>query len=172
MEQLEEGQEKRLKKQQILKFIKCLAHLKVVIIQLETFPTKTINRVSINTARNSAANDYFDLFLMIVEDYYKLHKSEFIQKYASINQRKGVKNLANVMINVTYFELFPDFNSYISWNHLESFYQPGRFPLFDHSLERIHFNNIKDINFYLANAIDIIEERSDSLTEVLIRLLR
>ena len=131
-------------------------------------PKRTISRVSINTARNSAANDYFDLFLEIVEDYYELKKNDFLQKYASANQRKGVKNLANVMIyNWDYFNLFQDFRTFILWNHLEAFYINGRFPLFEHSLENVHFNNSEDIKAYLVNAIAIIEERSDSLVEVL-----
>ena len=138
-------------------------------------PTKTINRISINTGRNSAANDYADLFLTIVEDYYRygLNEERFLQKYTAPNQRKGIQNLALVIVkNADYFALVENFDNFISWNHLEAFYKENRFPLFEHSLESIHFKNEEDIKNYLINATAIIEDRADSIIGALKQLLK
>lgn len=133
-------------------------------------PNVTYNRISINTARNSAANDYADLFFEIVKNYYdfNLNERNFLAKYTAGSQRKGVQNLAAVMVlNSTYFKIFNDFSNFVKLNHLEAFYKEGRYPLFNHSLTDIHFKNSEDVKSYLVNSIEVIEERSEVIVEKL-----
>lgn len=131
-------------------------------------PVKTICRVSLNTGRNTAYNDYFDLFLMLIEDFYKLEEAAFLAKYTETNIRKSIKNLVVIIIlNRYYFDTFNNYNNFIHTNYLDSFYVSGRSPLFNHNQDQIHFNNIEDIKNYLINVIAIIEERSNTIVEVL-----
>lgn len=133
-------------------------------------PIKTLNKSSINTARNSAFNDYTDLFIQTVQFFYSsnLNTDIFKSKYDIIGQRKGVINLVNVMIeNVEYFKIFKEFDTFISYNHLDEFNINNAHLLFEHNLDFFHFKNTNDIQSFLLNSTSIIKLRSNSLVESL-----
>lgn len=156
--------------QQLEKQLKEFKHRYHTVGNFMPLPMKSINRVTLNTARNTAFNDYADLFLELIKEYYSVNLNEavFLSRFANSHQRKGVQNLSRVMvINQDYFESFADFNEFLKVNYLHPFYTNSRMPLFTHSHDEIYFKDIRDIKKYLENSLSIIEERGQAIVQAL-----